>query len=139
MDGAKLIGVNYLDIDFYNMAAFLSGAILTGDGIVHNPWLIPFGLLVTIAQLREIATEELDKQEATVLWGLMYATGRPDHSVREYFIFETTNRQRRRFGLHVLSEGEVRSSLTILKRLGIAIDDEREKQWRFVEHVKITD
>lgn len=135
--GAKLIGMNYLDIDFYNVGAFLSGAILTGDGIIHNPWLIPFGLLITIAQLRDIATTELDKEEATVLWGLMHAAGRPDNKVPEYFVIEATNRERQRFGLHALSEEEVYSSLNLLKRLGIAACDEEAKQWRFVERVKI--
>lgn len=135
--GGKLIGVNYLDVDFFNIGALISGALLTADGIIHNPWLLPLGLIVTIAQLRDMATEKLDKQEATVLWGLVHAAGRPEHATREYSIFETTNRERQHFGLNALAEEEVRSSLNILNRLGIATYDEGTNQWQFVERVKI--
>ncbi|MEZ4677135.1 MAG: hypothetical protein R2932_23245 [Caldilineaceae bacterium] len=41
VDGGKLMGLNYLDVDFFNMSVFLSAAIMTGDSIVHNPWLLP--------------------------------------------------------------------------------------------------
>lgn len=139
IDGGKLAGVNYLDIDLLKMGAFLSGAVLTIVGVIPTPWLFPLALIVTLAPLQDIATKNLERDDATVLWGLMHATGRPNNSVREYFVFETTNKERQRFELHPLSEEVVRSSLNTLKRLGIAQHDKAANHWSFVEHIKIAD
>lgn len=139
IDGGKLTGVNYLDIDLLKLGAFLSGAVLTIVGIIPTPWLFPLALIVTLAPLQDMTTKNLEIQDATVLWGLMHAAGRPSNPVREYSVFEATNKERQRFELHSLSEEVVRSSLNTLKRLGIATYDKEANQWSFVERIKITD
>lgn len=135
----KLKNLTRLTLDFAQISELTAGLILMNQDKALNPLLVTAGVLLIIHNLIKTTTIDIDEQEVSVFWGFIQAShGKKDMNVDEKSVLKHTNSERKKVGLSLLTNAQVKNSLHKLKLLkSIELVDSVSNTWRMIETYRI--
>jgi hypothetical protein len=139
MKGAKSIKFSNISIDLRSAMLLLSGTYFTTKDMndpEHQVLSGIMGVAMMIGTLLNEMTIKIDQTQATVLWGVIFATShRAEQRASFARICEETRKQRQLSGLFEdISDEQIRRALDVLTSINVIehVPDETDT-WRLVE------
>lgn len=133
------IKIKNIDFDFGEFGTMAAGMIITSKELINdpNPFWLAAGVLLIAATIYKASTKEISQQEATVFWGFIQAANK-DKLANETAIRDSTNVERRKLGLVLLTKRQVEASLLELKSIhSVKEDNGHPDVWQIIEKYQI--
>jgi uncharacterized protein YkwD len=139
IEGTKSIKFSNISLDFSQASQIVAGVLLNSLAILDrpHPFIIAAGFLNLIGALQNAMTVQLSIRDASVFWGFIQKCDNDKHA-SESIIFNSTNKERKKYGLKLLDRVEFRNALVNLEALkSIAPVQGKPKTWLIIEKYRI--